>query len=273
MELGMSSIFFDELDCGDMVREFAAVGFTNIEISQKHTEELVEKKISADFIKFIESINFRITQGRLSVFDPGGILSADNIYVIDSLKRNLDLYLDLGVKVAVLRSRDCDGAEPGTERFERMVDTLKQLADYINGTGMSICFENTSCSLDYDAGRLLCLVKTVNNPHVGICLNTGRLNISQKGDPYHFVRQADSFLRALHINDNLGEHHGIAGEECDLRLLPFDRGNINWEGLKTGLREIDYQFLFCFDIGCRQYPIEVKRVTARYLRDMYEFFV
>jgi len=46
------------------------------------------------------------------------------------------------------------------------------------------------------------MCKAVNNPeNIGICLDTGHLNVAQKGNQYDFIMQAGNWLKALHIHD------------------------------------------------------------------------
>lgn len=55
-------------------------------------------------------------------------------------------------------------------------------------------------------GHLLKMCKSVDDPsHIGICLETGHLNISQRGNQYNFIMQAGDRLKAMHVHDNRGE--------------------------------------------------------------------
>lgn len=101
---------------------------------------------------------------------------------------------------------------PVEEWFDVRVDALNKLISHIEDTDMVICLENLSCIHDHDAGHLLKMCKAVENKkHIGICLDTGHLNISQYGNPYDFMMQAKDYLRAMYIHDNRGEQHGLKG--------------------------------------------------------------
>ena len=201
------------------------------------------------------------------------ITSVDNTYAIDNLKRNLDVFYELGVKAAVIHySNFGTDVEPIEKWFDVRVDALNQLIEHIKGTDMVICLENLSRIHDFDAGHLLKMCKAVDDQsHIGICLDTGHLNISQYGNQYDFIMQAGDYLKAMHVHDNRGEQHGLKGLPCDWHIMPFDSGNVNWENVRRGVRELNYQHLFSFEVAPFA-PLEVKKIQAKYLLDVYKAY-
>ena len=55
--------------------------------------------------------------------------------------------------------------------------------------------------------------------------------------------------------------------------MPFNTGSVNWNDVRRGLKELDYQYLFSFEIGCNANPIKIKKTQAKYLMEVYkEYF-
>lgn len=273
MKMGISSGFFGNLNPYEMAEKFIECGIYNTEISEKshytffnNTNEIHEYK------RFIDGLGFAIPQGHLPFMNEGNITSLDNTYAIDNLKKVLDIFYELGVKAAVIHySNFGTDVVPVEEWFDVRIDALKKLTDYIKDTDMVICLENLSRIHDYDAGHLLKMCKAVDSKNIGICLDTGHLNISQRGNQYDFIMQAGSYLKAMHVHDNKGEHDGMKGLPCDTHSFPFDGGNVNFEDVKRGVRDLNYQGLFSFETAPYA-PPELKMIQARYLRDMYDAY-
>ena len=273
MKPSISSNYFKMLDIYEMPKVFIEAGFYHTEINEEHYMDFYYKKKNVkEYKKYIDDLGFSIPQGHLIFMNKGNITSYDNSYAIDNLKRNLDVFYELGVKAAVLHySNFGTDVEPVSEWFDIRVEALNQLTDYIKGTDVVICVENLSRVHDHDAGHILKMCKAVKNQdNIGICLDTGHLNISQRGNQYDFIMQAGKYLKALHIQDNRGEEHGLKGLPCDWHIMPFDTGNIKWEDVKRGIKEINYQYMFNFELGNHNAPLEIKKIQAKYLLEVYK---
>jgi len=272
----ISSYFVKELDMYQMAKFFVEAGFDNTEINEEHFWAFMRnEKDVKEYKKYIDDLGFSIPQGHLIFRNAGNITSVDNEYAIDNLKRNLDIFYELGVKSAVLHySNYGSDLVPINDWFDVRIDALNKLIKHIEGTDMVICLENLSRIHDMDAGHLLKMCKAVDNPdHIGICLDTGHLNIAKKGNQYDFIMQAGKWLKAMHVHDNRGEQYGLQGIQCDWHIMPFDTGNVNWNDVRRGVKELDYQHLFSFEIGCSANPIEIKKIQAKYLMEVYkEYF-
>lgn len=275
MKPAISSAYFAELNPYEMAKAFIECGYYQTEVNEQHFKCFYKNNDVKEYRRFIDDIGFSIPQGHLIFMNEGNITSVDNTYAIDNLKRNLDVFYEMGVKAAVLHySNFGTDVVPIEDWFDVRIDALNQLIEYIKDTDMIICLENLSRIHDLDAGHLLKMCKAVDDQsHIGICLDTGHLNISQKGNQYDFIMQAGKYLKAMHVHDNRGEHHGIIGLPCDTHSMPFDSGNVNWEDVKNGIKEANYQGLFAFEIGSGREPKEIRKIKAKYLLDCYnEYF-
>lgn len=94
-----------------------------------------------------------------------------------------------------------------------------------------------------DIYELIDLVDTINDPDVGICVDTGHANISgmNAGDA---IRAAGKRLIALHINDN----HSSLGK--DEHLLPYF-GDVNWKNVMQAIAEVSFGGHFTYEIGSK----------------------
>lgn len=111
-----------------------------------------------------------------------------------------------------------------------------------------------------------------NQDNIGICLDTGHLHIAE-GDPYDFIMQADTYLKAVHIHDNHGEIINAESKYCDdWHIMPFDGGSIKWDRLRRGLCEANYGGLFSYELSNSGIPMEIKRLQATYLLQVYHTY-
>ncbi len=103
MKPSISSAYFYNLNEYEMVKEYIDAGFYQTEINDCHFRKFMTKEADVkEFRHYIDDLGFSIPQGHLIFMNEGNITSYDNTYAIDNLKRNLDVFYELGVKAAVL---------------------------------------------------------------------------------------------------------------------------------------------------------------------------
>ncbi len=107
-----------------------------------------------------------------------------------------------------------------------------------------------------DVYELIDLVDTINDPAVGICIDTGHTNISglSAGEA---IRAVGKRLFALHINDN----HSKLGQ--DLHLLPYF-GDVDWKNVMTALSEIGYTGHLTYEVAPQRIPENLNEAWLRY---------
>ena len=260
------SSYFTELSPEAMVDEFVRAGFSCTEFSDEHGAVLLDRvsgipngpeKAGSELKRYADDKGFTFPQGHLFLKVD---LCSDE--AVDVLKRWLDLFVALDIRAGVLHA--AGGIELSPEaRFDRWVRALTALTDHLEGTNMSIALENLRLE-NTSAEDLLTLIHTVGSNHLGICLDTGHLNLtrSQGLVPYsqsEFIRKAGDKLIALHIADN--------DTSRDQHLMPFGNGNVDWKDVMTGLREVNYQGLFNLEIpGERNScPLALRRAKLQYV--------
>ena len=95
-----------------------------------------------------------------------------------------------------------------------------------------------------DPYELIDLVDTINDPAVGICIDTGHAHQAgiAVGD---FIRLAGNRIKATHINDNR--------QDADSHIIPFF-GTADWADISAALKEINYQNDFSYELTFTDIP-------------------
>lgn len=262
MELKLSvwSNYFRELEPEDRLAEFSRSGFRYLEFSTEDGEILLKRgkpaQAGAEYRKRAEDLGITVLQGHLD-------LEADilNSASLEGLKVWLELFKAVGIKNCVLHY----GKGPATNippalLLEKRGEALKELKKGIAGTDMRICLENLS--RDRDCKTLLGLIAYAGEENMGICLDTGHLNLAE-GNPAAFVAEAGTLLHALHIADNEGYY--------DQHFMPyFGRGTVPWAEFMGALGGSGYRGLFNFEIPgtTGNVPLEVLRLKLDYVRGL-----
>ncbi len=111
-----------------------------------------------------------------------------------------------------------------------------------------------------DPEELIELVDAINDPDVGMCIDTGHAHVSgiKVGA---FIRMAGDRLKATHIDDNLADK--------DTHLPPF-MGGVDWADTMRALGEIGYDGDFSFELGSHRFPTETRDVWCKFVHDLGE---
>lgn len=139
-----------------------------------------------------------------------------------------------------------------------------------HGVGMAIenmnTYKNSPTPSPFSsADQMIRLVDDLNQPDIGICLDTGHAFLSGH-DPAEFIRKVGSRLRATHIADNHGEK--------DDHIAPF-QGEIDWFEVMKALKEIDYKYDFAFEIQSltSRFPVAVQHDLIKFTYSLGRYLV
>ena len=247
-----------------MIETFSRYGYKYTEISDEHGEQLIERanpeKVGYALRKYAEDCGFQIPQGHLllkaDIVDP----SANNREkTINLLKQWLELFCAIGVKACVLHPGGGKASAEGWSQekiFDTRVESLRILTDFIKDMPTAIAMENCG-SYGNNIDDSLRVINAVNSDNIGICLDTGHLNLIN-GNQDEFIRKSGSKLLALHIADNLGIY--------DDHMLPYSKGTVDWNSVLKALKDISYSGLFNFEVpGERFCPAEIKKAKIDYI--------
>jgi sugar phosphate isomerase/epimerase len=267
MELAIWSQYYYEMTPENAVKEFIKNGIYAAELSDEHGRELLERgddilATGRAFAEFIRENSFTMTQGHLWL----SIKICADPNAVDELFRWIDLYEAIGIKNMVLH---CDGSAYGELGFEacaaQNIEMLKVIAEYIKDKDITVCLENLR-SFVVGIDRILYLIARVGSDKLGICLDTGHLNLQKDRDQRKFILGAGKRLHALHIADNEGER--------DQHIMPFTRGNVNFVNVVRALKEIGYEGLFNLEIpGESHIPLELRNEKIKYVKSCYDYLM
>lgn len=280
MKLCMATCYFSEFTPEEMLRHFTNVNCEQIELSTEHSQVLVERGGDLEaagraFRKLADDTGVEIPQGHLLL--KVNITDDDRSGMLELMKKWLTLYAGIGIKAAVIHPGGKNlfdrGLSPADINAERAA-TLRTLADFAKGSGITICIENThsEASIGFADG-LVELIQTAGDDGLGICLDTGHLNISG-GKQSDFIRTAGKkYLRALHLHENNGS--------ADQHVLPYSLGTIDWTDTMRALGEIGFDGAWNYEIPLecwvpaakRLAPLHVRYIKFEYIHKLHKYLV
>jgi len=269
LEKSVWSSYYVDLSPEEMVDQFAAAGWTATEFSDEHGAVLLERAAQRGVSPAVVGEELRAYAAQRGVSFPQGHLFLKVDLCADDAEELLipwlDLFIALGIRAAVLHPSCMRKDFSEEQRFARWVEVLKALTARLDGTEMSIALENAGGIL-LSAEGLLRLIDAAGGAHLGICLDTGHLNLSRARGivdytQSDFIRRAGKRLIALHIADN--------DTSRDQHLMPFGGGNVDFRDVMRGLRDVGYTGLFNLEIpGERKAPLHIRRAKLDYLKIM-----
>ena len=267
MKFSVWSSFYVDLSPEDMVLELEKNGCAVSELSDEHADVLLARgepfEAGKAFKEFASSHGVSFPQGHL-MLKSHICRDEDREYV----KRQLKMFEALGTKRAVLHVDRFIGEELSAgEIRKRNVEAIRDLIEAIKDTDIVICLENlrsASC-VAQSAEDLLRFVSELGSEHVGICLDTGHLNLAENKDQGAFIRAAGKHLKALHLADNDGTG--------DQHLMPYARGQVDFGEVIREAQKVGYDGIYNYEIGGeRNVSLEVRSIKIDYLRKLTEFY-
>ena len=274
MKLSIWSSYYIDLSPEDAILEIEKNGYSYTELSDEHAAILLErgdaKTVGAEFKRFADAHHVSIPQGHLYL---KVALCSEKENSVEILKNWLDLFEAIGIENAVLHcDRMADQPEMGMDEIrQRNRAVLQQLVQYLEGKNITICLENLRNMIPEvedkapkSVEELLWYIEELGSEHLGICLDTGHLNVSKASSQAYFIEKAGKHLKALHIADNQGQ--------TDQHLMPFGIGNVDMKEVMRTLKNIGYQNLYNFEIpGERKGPLAIRGYKLQYIRQCMEY--
>ena len=129
-----------------------------------------------------------------------------------------------------------------------------------------VCLENLGPQyVMTNVDRINYIIDQVGSDKLGICLDTGHLNLNGKNQR-EYILKAGKRLRAIHIADNEGH--------SDQHLMPFTCGQIDFLQVVSALKEIGYDGLFNLEIpGENRIPLELRNAKLAYIKSCYDYLM
>ena len=264
------SQYYNTEEPEEAILEFEKDGVTHIELSHEHGSAILARdgdyrENGRKFKEFMAEHGITATQGHLAF---PSLIVCEGESFIDYIVRQAELYEAIGIKCSVLHCDYMRGVEVTDEDiFEKNVVALKEVARRTAHIDMYICLENLGGGAPVGIDPILELIKRVGSPKFAICLDTGHLNRTKTSSQKEFLVKGGSLIKALHVHDNDG------GE--DQHILPFSRGNIDWQDFMDGLKEINYEGMFNYEIpgDSKNCPREVLHQKTKLVKATYDYLM
>lgn len=267
MKISMWSSYYGEIHPEDMVLEYEKHGIAYGELSTEHSALLLDRgdpfEVGKAFRSFAEKHNVTFLQGHLELSTK--VCEAEERAY---LKKELDLYHAIGITRAVLHVDMLarDGQLPVEEIRQRNIDGIRDLLEHIKGRDTIICLENIHHkSITESIEDIFLLIDALDSDQIGICLDTGHLNLSEDKDQVRFIKKAGKRLKALHLADNDGTD--------DQHLMPTARGQVDFLAVIKALHDINYDGLYNLEVpGERNVPLGHRGIKLEYMRDLLNYY-
>jgi len=162
----------------------------------------------------------------------------------------------------------------------RNASILKELCRYSSSYGITLSIENRGASyylwkLDkkfsyHTIQELRKVIELVDEPNIGICLDTGHANRSGIRID-QAILEAGDLLIETHFNDNFGILSEKEGNIINDLHRPPGIGTINWVEVISALEHISYNNPIIFELALKQF--ERFEEIARITRDNWKAFL
>lgn len=267
--------YYETLSPEDAILGLKEAGFSYGEFSIDHSRMLQARggdaeKIGLKFRAFMDQVGFSTPQGHLDFERP--LTDPDTV---EAFKKEITLFQAIGVKNAVIHINGGE-TQPEELRLETQRKHMRALLEFVSGTDFTICLENLRPNPTVaDADKILQWIDLLGGKNLGICLDTGHLNVSKTSlktttqTHREFILTAGKYLKATHINGNDGTD--------DYHLAPFAiKNSVDWAEVVTALREIGYNGLFSLEIPGEikgKPPLYILKRKLLYLKELADYML
>ncbi len=223
-------------------------GFTNIDYNFHHDHVHQVGFYSENWREYLANVKSVAAENGITFVQahaPMGKPLVETEALIDVTLRTLEGAAELGIKNIVVHSGYRTGLTR-EETFERNRDFFLPLLERAEELDVYVLCENFNRMVRSDlywidnAQDLRAFLDYVNHPRLRACWDVGHGNM-QSFPQHEALKLLGKDVYALHIQDNLGDH--------DSHLCPLF-GTLNLDSVMSGLRAIDFQGYFTFEVSC-----------------------
>ena len=217
----------------DFLRRAAALGADSVSLQTIYLPELTAAAVGA----LSDELRALQLAPTLAWGHPDGLQGGTSPERFAALRALLPIARNLGCTVV----RFTCGSQfffriPAAERRARLVPLLRTLAVEAAGHGLTLAVENHA---DFTMADLVAMVREVDDPHLGICFDTG--NAVRVGDDLiTAARLAAPLVRMVHIKDMIVIEESRHDPTLWWPTVPLGRGEFDLAGFVAILREDGY---------------------------------
>ena len=265
MQIGLNSDSFSKLgyskywgeDSFKMMKEF---GYSAVDFSVLGNHETEFYKIfyggdaetrKAMLLKergLIEEAGLKVHQAHAPCISLSRSLTEEEISgLMDKIKIAIEGCYTLGCKYLVVHPFMPNGwSDRGTkiaeDTFVKNVNYLRELSDFAERYGITVCLENMPC-IGFSIStpeEVLAVLKAVDRENVKMCFDTGHITaFSYDLTVGNEIRKCGEAIKVLHVHDNHGraDQHNFPG-----------MGMIDWTDAMNALKEIGFDGVFSLEL-------------------------
>ncbi len=191
----------------------------------------------------------------------------DRIWSVREVEKTALALLRLGGGILVVHpGSKIKDEKARKERRKKSEQSLEEILKFCEHWGIKIALENTlPGKIGDNILEILEIVKKFSSKNLGICLDTGHCNITSSlynhSGVVECLPEIKDYLCHLHIHDNLAK--------SDDHYLPFE-GNIDWRRFVRGLKEINYQGVFMFELRRKTNNEEILRTIKELYLNLFK---
>lgn len=249
--IGISTWVYFWRPLREVLKDIAEVGYPHVEIWADKTH--LDPRISPDFSALKDLLNslclkVHSVHAPLSDVDIASLDEEERKNSLELIKKSMESCSEIKGEIVVIHpcSTEISGDDQNYLRAKNKTeDSLCTLATFAEKLGIKLAVEDVpnigGWSFGTEVSELSKLVSKINNPHLGLCLDTGHVFVGQENvDLSKDVFECGENLIALHIQDTDGKK--------DRHWLP-GQGIINWAQFTKDLIFIDYKGVLTLEIS------------------------
>jgi sugar phosphate isomerase/epimerase len=191
----------------------------------------------------------------------------DRVWAVREVEKTALALLRLGGEILVVHpGSEIEDKKTRKERRKKSEESLGEILKFCEHWGIKIALENTLPGKTGDSiSEILEIVRKFNSKNLGICLDTGHCNITSSlynhSGVVECLPEIKDYLCHLHIHDNF--------RKSDDHSMLFE-GNLDWKGFVRGLKEINYQGVFMFELRKKTNNEEMLRMIKELYLNLYQ---
>lgn len=175
---------------------------------------------------------------------PNGLSSGADPEALKDLMLHVDVAAELGAPVM----RICAGGrktrpQDWVQHRQLLLPLLAEATEYASAAGITLALENHA---DLHATEMLELLEAIDNPHLGVCLDTGN-NLRMFEDAALVVEALAPHAKAVHLKD-VAAYRGDPKTFGFWPSVPLGEGLIDIPRVLRALKDADYKGLLAVEI-------------------------
>lgn len=191
--------------------------------------------------------------------------------------------IDAAVAVGADRIRTYAGSwSPGSlgedRHWDRLVTSLRELANYAEERGVMLCVENHFNTMTVSARATTRLCREVNSPALGALYDQANLTFTHEEPPAQAIAVQAAWIRHVHVKDlvfsdpdlpfRASATNRVEGEERAVRSRVAGDGILDWSAILGDLHAVGYVGPLSLEYEYRWHPQDLPEPGVGFARSV-----